>query len=333
MAGGKNRKKITKMFSPPTTSPPLANGHAPPLAESTGTDSAGASGGEDLLDELMAQMEAKDGSAQAEGAQVLGEVAASQQAEVDAKGAGGRKLSSKDKFKARQARKAEALAASYAPVDAGADARLEHEARAEETAIRAVCFRAHLELWECPPDGNCMFTAVADQLHLLGLLPAAEARPETTRHAAAQYMRAHPDDFLPFLPSVEGEDGQGATDDGLMTAQQFERYCGNIDSTAQWGGQPELLALAKAYGVEIDVVQGGTPSVVKTRPSDDPHGHGHGQWPVAHISYHRRMYGLGEHYNSLRPMERHTIIPHLLYNHKDVHDHLHPHDHNQVPAP
>ncbi|KZO95179.1 cysteine proteinase [Calocera viscosa TUFC12733] len=314
---------IKQLFSPPLP----ASGA--PVSEPPSTASAPEpEDGDDLLDDLISQLEAKDGPMQAEDAKVLGEVALSQQAEAEGAPGAGKKMSSKDRFKARQARKAEALAASYLPPDPATDTRLEQEAAAEDSQIRAVCFERHLELWQCPPDGNCMFTAVADQLHLLGLLPAADARPEVTRRAAAQYIRAHPADFVPFLPSVTGEDGQGATDDGLMTSLQFDKYCEKIERTAAWGGQPELLALAKAFRVEIDVVQGGTPSVVRTLPGD-----AQGKWPVAAISYHRRMYGLGEHYNSLRPMERHTLLPHLLYNHKDIHEHLHPHDPHPHPHP
>ena len=103
-------------------------------------------------------------------------------------------------------------------------------------------------------------------------------------------MLSHPDDFLPFLPSEAGEDAAGATDPGLMSPAQFERYCATMRGTAVWGGEPEILALSRAFDIPIHVVQGGTPSVVVHEPSSGP---GAAKSPV-YISYHRRLYGLGE---------------------------------------
>lgn len=137
-----------------------------------------------------------------------------------------------------------------------------------------------------------MFAAVADQLVLHGLLSRATASYAVTRMAAANYMLTHGDDFLPFLPSIEGEDGAGATNDGIMTPKQYARYCAAIRETAAWGGEPEILALSRAYNIPIHVVQAGKPPVVIHEPIEgmsDVAG-----TKVVFISYHRRMYGLGE---------------------------------------
>ena len=176
-------------------------------------------------------------------------------------------------------------------------------------------YRVQFALRQVTPDGHCLFSAVADQLALLGIIPQSKASYQTCRQAAADYIQTHPDDFLPFLPSEVGEDAAGATDPGLMTPAQFQRYCATMRSTAAWGGEPEILSLSRAYHVPIHVVQGGTPPVVvhgeDFTTSDPKH--------VVYISDHRRMYGLGEvwqnlclrwtcahwynsqHYNSLRP--------------------------------
>lgn len=104
-------------------------------------------------------------------------------------------------------------------------------------------------------------------------------------------MLAHPDNFLPFLPSEGGEDGVGSTSDtGMMTPAAFERYCATMRDTGAWGGEPEILALCSAYNITINVVQGGTPNIVPHTPLESPGGGG----KIAWISYHRRMYGLGE---------------------------------------
>ncbi len=106
-------------------------------------------------------------------------------------------------------------------------------------------------------------------------------------------MWEHVDDFLPFLPSTGGEDTEGANTAGLMSIKQYEQYCVAIRDTGVWGGEPEIQALSRAYNVPIHVIQGGVPPVVVHDPSgsntDDIH-----IKRALRISYHRRMYGLGE---------------------------------------
>lgn len=164
-----------------------------------------------------------------------------------------------------------------------------HEARYFHTPpFNCVLIFVCLGIVQINPDGHCLFSAIADQLALLGILPPEQARYEFTRAAAANYIYTHPDDFLPFLPSPEGEDGYGANSAGLMNAQQFEQYCQSIRNTAAWGGEPEILALSRAFNVPIHVIQGGQPEIVVHNPSENSTA------PPACISFHRRMYGLGE---------------------------------------
>lgn len=100
-------------------------------------------------------------------------------------------------------------------------------------------------------------------------------------------MQKHPDDFIPFIPSTE----ESSNDSALMGPQEYERYCASVRDTATWGGEPEILALSKVYNVPIHVIQGATPHIVVHDPSDPPQ-----KKPeqVVRLSYHRRMYGLGE---------------------------------------
>ena len=90
---------------------------------------------------------------------------------------------------------------------------------------------------------------------------------------------------------LEGEDSAGVLDSRLMSPTEFEDYCAKIRDTAVWGGEPEILALCKAYNVPIHVIQGQMPHVVVHNPSDAPPAD---DSRVVRISYHRRMYGLGE---------------------------------------
>ena len=105
-------------------------------------------------------------------------------------------------------------------------------------------------------------------------------------------MSSHPDDFIPFLPAAEGED-VGGTDIGLMSREKFEQYCASVRDTAVWGGEPEIMALSRAYNIPIHVIQGGQPPIVMFQPSDVP-SENRDDNRVLRISYHRRMYGLGE---------------------------------------
>ena len=54
-------------------------------------------------------------------------------------------------------------------------------------------------------------------------------------------MMAHPDDFMPFIPSITGEDSQDATThDGMVTPGEFKKYCKLVAETSEWGGEPEV---------------------------------------------------------------------------------------------
>ncbi|KAF8201421.1 hypothetical protein BJ912DRAFT_1115903 [Pholiota molesta] len=174
----------------------------------------------------------------------------------------------------RQTRKAAVLAQSYAPDNPEHQARLEQEAKDEEAAIRKVCKDFSLEIAEINPDGHCLFSAVADQLALLGIIPQSQA-----------------------TYAIGGEDTEGALDAGFMTREQFDGYCVTVRDTAVWGGEPEIVALSRAFTF---VVQGGQPPIVVHDPSGET---ALKVKPAVWISYHRKLYGLGEHYNSLRPIQ------------------------------
>ncbi|KAK8085578.1 hypothetical protein PG997_006849 [Apiospora hydei] len=134
------------------------------------------------------------------------------------------------------------------------------------------------------PDGHCLFSAVADQLREYEIpLGGGDSKGElpyrTVRKRATDYMRAHEDDFAPFM-----ED-------------EFGSYVARIRETAEWGGQLELMALARSYGVEIKVVQ---EQRTETIDPGELSSEGEGERKTIWLAYYRHGYGLGEHYNSLR---------------------------------
>ncbi|GAA5893933.1 deubiquitinase OTU2 [Sporobolomyces salmoneus] len=156
----------------------------------------------------------------------------------------------------------------------------------EKSQIDTQLKRLKVHVKEVNPDGHCLFSAIADQANFLKLAPTKEDYQSTRTHAA-NYLRSHADDFLPFLVS-------DADPDMPMSTAEYSRYCDTVEKTAEWGGEPEIRALSLHYQSPIYVVQAGTTEPVA-------HGEDLPTDRAMLISYHRKQYGLGEHYNSLRP--------------------------------
>lgn len=193
-----------------------------------------------------------------------------------------------NRHKARLARRAAEQEAAVAK--ATEEAASLPDLREQERVVMSEAFKKHgLKEKAIRPDGHCLYSAVADQLNAVGVTWKPKATtPSTldgtqptapdyklTREAAAAYISEHPEDFLPFVE------------------EPLEHYTKKIRDTAEWGGQLELLALSKVYGVNICVLQGDG-RVEKIEPGAD------GAVRSIWLAYYRHTYGLGEHYNSLQ---------------------------------
>ncbi|RKP05671.1 hypothetical protein THASP1DRAFT_19512 [Thamnocephalis sphaerospora] len=158
--------------------------------------------------------------------------------------------------------------------------------KVEMNAITDLLRAMQLSLEEVTADGHCLYNAVADQLRTQHKI---QARKGTThlelRKQVAAYMRDHRDDFIPFLTNAHGD-----------ILNEFADYCHRLETTAEWGGHAEILAMSRIFRLPVHIVQMGAPvmKISEEFPSDRP----------LRISYHRHAYGLGEHYNSLRPAKR-----------------------------
>ncbi|KNZ47648.1 hypothetical protein VP01_625g8 [Puccinia sorghi] len=160
----------------------------------------------------------------------------------------------------------------------------------EAEALLRICSLLNLQIFEIIPDGHCLFSAIADQMNLI--CPAGTGEKYTyqkCRQLTAEYMRAHPDEFIHYLPGQD--DG---LEGGLMSEKEYESHCDRIRDSACWGGEPEILALSKALKYPIHVVQAFHPTVKVSDEFLPLRGN-----MALTISYHRKSYGLGEHYNSL----------------------------------
>ncbi|KAF5202923.1 Deubiquitinase otud6b [Thalictrum thalictroides] len=147
---------------------------------------------------------------------------------------------------------------------------------------------------EIKPDGHCLYRAIEDQLAVFsgGSSPYSFLQ---LRKMVASYMREHQSDFLPFFLS----ENNISVDSDNASAEIFEDYCREVESTAAWGGQLELGALTHCLKKHIVVLSGSFPDVEmgKEYKVDDRNSTN----ASIMLSYHKHAFGLGEHYNSVIP--------------------------------
>lgn len=184
----------------------------------------------------------------------------------------------------RRNRQKERLAKRQAGVDQiRADAMREAEGsvdyrKIEEESMAALLRAKKLALFEIKPDGHCLFALIQDQLKTRLL---EDVTVQELRLKAADYIRAHPDDFTPFL-----------FDEATMSIRDVSEYADEVENTALWGSDMEILALAKEYECPIEVLTAGSAPILFNETALD-------NAPLR-IAFYKHSYGLGEHYNSLR---------------------------------
>ena len=161
----------------------------------------------------------------------------------------------------------------------------------ERKAMQEAYMSRGLNEQEIRSDGHCLYAAVADQLKdsKIGLKPTiqvditddeaqlkhANTGYKVTRHVAAAYISQNAEDFSPFLE------------------EPLDQYVNRIRDTGEWGGHLEILALAKAYEVNINILQGnGKVEEIECGTDNETR--------TLWLAYYHHSFGLGEHYNSLR---------------------------------
>lgn len=150
-----------------------------------------------------------------------------------------------------------------------------------------------LSVNEIKPDGHCLYRAIEDQLALISGGQSPHSYQEL-RVMVAAYMRKHAPEFLPFFLSENEVEG----DSDASLSEKFENYCREVESTAAWGGQLELEALAHCLRKHIMIYSGSFPDVEMGKEYKSGDGK---STPSIMVSYHRHAFGLGEHYNSVVP--------------------------------
>lgn len=136
-----------------------------------------------------------------------------------------------------------------------------------------------LKIFMIPSDGDCLYKAVS---HQLAIIKQKDVSVDELRESTAKYIRQHKGDFLPFMTHPDTFE--------MLTNEDFEEYCDKLENTKVWGGQLEVRALSNSLKCPITIIQA-------TGPGSIDQGDEYEKPPLI-ITYHRHMYGLGEHYNS-----------------------------------
>ncbi|KAL4881717.1 hypothetical protein BJY04DRAFT_188675 [Aspergillus karnatakaensis] len=240
-----------------------------------------------------------DGNTQ-DGTSPMTDSSSTSSAPVPSSGTKGKKP---NRQKARLARRAAEQAAQAQQAEEEASKQTNHRGN-EKEAMDAVFKKLKLNEIDITPDGHCLFSAVATQLDELGLglqpdptriilQPATQSRVDcvgvpqhdgyrAVRAVTADFITAHRDDFEAFME------------------KDFVKYTKDIRDTAEWGGQLELQAIARAYGVDINVIQGdGRIEKIEAGDAEGAIEEEERRRRVIWLAYYRHTYGLGEHYNAL----------------------------------
>ncbi|ODV97737.1 hypothetical protein PACTADRAFT_186002 [Pachysolen tannophilus NRRL Y-2460] len=146
----------------------------------------------------------------------------------------------------------------------------------ELSSIDKLCELNKLKQFDIQPDGHCLFASIADQLKIRHNI---DKSIQDLRTSAANYIRQNSDTFAPFLFSEE-----------TLTMKDIDTYTKDLETTAIWGGDMEILALAKVFDCPISVMMAGRSTLVINEEGSNPE---------LKLVYYKYSYALGEHYNSL----------------------------------
>lgn len=177
----------------------------------------------------------------------------------------------KEKLAKRQAQEAAVRAQAAEEAAGETDYR-----KIEADLMNRLLAAQNLELHEVKPDGHCLFRSIQDQLQWR---QGVDVLVSDLRKSAADYIRAHSDDFVPYL-----------FDEATLSLRDIGAYTKELEETAMWGSDMELLALSKTYNCSIRVLMAGSAPIVFHDDAEDE----------LVVAFYKHLYGLGEHYNSCR---------------------------------
>eukprot|EP01119_Soliformovum_irregulare_P007591 TRINITY_DN20031_c0_g1_i1.p1 TRINITY_DN20031_c0_g1~~TRINITY_DN20031_c0_g1_i1.p1 ORF type:complete len:335 (+),score=73.41 TRINITY_DN20031_c0_g1_i1:69-1073(+) len=149
----------------------------------------------------------------------------------------------------------------------------------ETDQIKKILQPQGLTIFDIKPDGDCLYNAIKDQQTRQGVTLPTDYHMQLRRQIA-DHMLAHQDDFMPFVDSEDGD---------LVSEDQFRAFCEKTATTHMWGGQLEMKAMSRILQKPIQVYGVDTALTMGEEYSGEP----------LRLSFHRHMYSLGAHYNSV----------------------------------
>lgn len=161
----------------------------------------------------------------------------------------------------------------------------EHKDRRIEQEKLTKLLNAHnLTIHEVDADGDCLYKAVEHQLSVASDIDCKRWTFQELRKKTSEHMLENANDFMPFLLNDQGE---------LMGQQEYKNYCLKIANTKEWGGHLELTAISQFTEKPIQIYQADNdkPIIIESKTRSE-------RKPIL-LSFHKHLYHLGEHYNSL----------------------------------
>lgn len=155
----------------------------------------------------------------------------------------------------------------------------------ENSKLNNILQQHNLSIKQVSADGNCMFSAISDQLSYIH-----ESRyydQQSLRELSADYIKQHKNDFVPY---IHNDNDNNETID-------IEQYCKSLTSKRhiQWGSHTELVALSAALQRPIHIYNANSDKPIIVEHSSIQYTN---IQPIR-LSYHQHYYTLGEHYNSV----------------------------------
>ena len=189
---------------------------------------------------------------------------------------GKKKLSRYEKRKQKQLKEDAKIDQERAAIEANQENQKEVEMAALNEQLDPLGFT----IQDIKADGHCLFTSIAHQLALRSGDTLGNKACFEMRQIATSHMKNNPNDFSPF---IEGD---------------LNLYLENMANTASWGGQIEIQALSDALKTPVEVYAAGQPVITMGETYGGVSGNG---LQPLRVTYQRKYYTLGEHYNSVVP--------------------------------
>jgi OTU domain-containing protein 6 len=160
-----------------------------------------------------------------------------------------------------------------------ASSRLRDLKEEERVSLKRLLYDRGLEIVSIPPDGNCLYAAVSDQLKRESH-GEVDVGVEKLREICAGEMRMNKEEHAGFIELPNGWSFDDYIERGVL-------------KSGYWGGHIEMVSLANAFSASIEILCADQETIVV----------GEGSNYHLVIAYLKKAFTLGEHYNSVARIE------------------------------